>query len=430
VEVFQRHRLLIRTIAGIGVLVLLTGVAFGLKSPIKPKSCPAGPTAAKTQSKLWFNDGSWWGILFDGTSEEYRIFRYDQAKESWDNTGTLVDARNTARADALWDGPHLYVASAGTETDLPGDSARFLRYTYDPSTERYSLDEGFPVTIAKGGTEAISITKDSTGRFWATYAQDTPDGELRRIYLTHTSGNDSRWAEPVVPDLLGTTVTTDDISGVVAFGSKVGLMWGSQYDEEPGQAGYHFALHEDGDPDDEWRSDDPVLEFPMANDHLNLKADSEGRVYAATKTRRDRTNRDLDAPYGVLWVRDTDGTWTSHVYSRVKDYFTRSLLLLDEGREKLYVFATSPTCSGGKIYYKETDLNDIDFEAGGGTLFMEGEGGLKIGDATSTKQNLRGDMGAMVVASSTSGNYYYNLLKTSDEEKLSPSGDSIPEAGW
>jgi hypothetical protein len=168
----------------------------------------------------------------------------------------------------------------------------------------------------------------------------------------------------------------------------------------------------------------------MVNDHVNLKADSHGRVYAATKTRRDRIDRDLDAPYGVLWVRDPDGTWTSYVYSRVRDSYTRSLLLLDEGRDRLYVFATSPTCEGGKIYYKETDLNDISFEDGRGTLFMQGADETKIGDATSTKQNPTRNMGAMVVASSTSGDYYYNYLRPNGEEELSSHGSPITGAGW
>jgi hypothetical protein len=427
-----RNRFWTTLIAGIGVLVVLTGVAFGLKSPIKPKgSCPAGPTAAKTQSKLWFNDATWWAILFDGSSEEFHIYRYDQAKDAWSDTGTLIDRRNTSRADALWDGPHLYVLSAGTQASLHKDSARFLRYTYDPATERYSLDEGFPLTIAEGGTEAISLAKDATGELWATYTQDIKDGELRRLYVTHTKGSDAtNWVEPFVPPLQGTTVSTDDVSGIVAFGSKIGVMWGNQYDES-GNSGYHFAIHDDGAPDDAWRPDNPVMKAGMVNDHINLKVDSEGRIYAATKTRRDRIDRDLDAPYGVLWVRDPDGTWTSHVYSRVRDYYTRSLLLLDEGRDRLYVFATSPTCKGGKIYYKETDLNHISFEEGRGTLFMQGADGTKIGDSTSTKQNLRGDMGAMVVASSTSGgDYYYNHLHPDGEEKLSSHGSPITGAGW
>jgi hypothetical protein len=424
----RRYRLWTLIAGVVGLIVLLTGVSFGLQTSFKPKeACPAGPSAAKTQSKLWFNDGTWWGILFDGTSEEYHIYRYDGVAEGWRDTGTLVDGRNFSRADVLWDEPHLYVASAGTDAGLKRDSARFLRYTYEPSAGRYSLDRGFPVTITEGGTEAISITEATNGEFWATYTQGA---EHRRVFVTHTTGGDTtRWVDPFVPPLRGTTVSSDDVSGIVAFGSQVGLMWASQYDES-GDSGVYFASHENGEPDDAWRPDNPVLKPEMANDHINLKADSEGRVYAATKTRRDRIDRDPDAPYGVLWVRDRDGTWKGHVYSRVRDFYTRSLVLIDEDRRLLRIFATSPTCSGGKIYYKTTDLDDISFEDGRGTLFMQGAGGMKIGDATSTKQNLGGDVGAMVVASSTTGRYYYNVLEARNQKKRFPDGAGIPNAGW
>jgi hypothetical protein len=425
----RRHSIWTTLIASVGALVLLSGVAFSLQSPIKPTApCPAGPTAAKTQSKLWFNDGTWWGVFFDGSSEEHHIYRYDKAKEAWSDTGTLVDARNTFRADALWDGSHLYLVGAGTEADLEKDSSRFSRYTYDSSTQSYSLDRGFPVTIAKGGSEAVSIARDSTGKLWATYAQGD---DLLRVYVTHTvGGDDSRWVKPFVPSLKGTTVDADDISAVVAFDDKIGLMWSSQYDES-GQAGYHFAIHKDGAPDDEWSSDNPVLKSTMSNDHMNLKVDSEGRIYAATKTRFDRIKRDLDKPYIVLWVRDTNGEWSSHPYGTVRDSHTRAFPLIDEAHNKLYVFATSPTCEGGKIYYKRTVLDDIHFEKGKGTLFMQGQNGTKIGDATSTKQNLDETKEAMVVASSPSGgHYYYNILQPENGEKLSPHGSRIQKAGW
>jgi hypothetical protein len=422
----QRRRIWIKIIGALGLIIMLAGVSFGLQSPIKPESCPTGPSGAKTQSKLWFNDGNWWGIFFDGSSEEYRIYRYDQATDAWSDTGTLVDARNTSRADALWDNSHLYVVSAGTEAGLERDSARFLRYSYEPSTEHYSLEEGFPVTISKGGTEAISVARDSTGKLWATYTQGD---DLRKVYVTHTSGgDDSSWVEPFVPPLRGTTVSSDDVSGIVAFDSQIGLMWGNQYDES-GLSGYHFAIHADGEPDDVWRSDNPILGPKWANDHVNLKADSEGRVFAATKTRRDRIDRDLDAPYGVLWVRGPDGSWRRHVFSRVKDYYTRSLVLIDEERRLLYIVATSPTCSGGKIYYKNTDLDDISFEEGRGTLFMEGANQTKIGDATSTHQNLDEVAGLMVVASNPTGDYYYNRLDPRSQKKLSPDGSRITNAG-
>src|ERR671914_1573887 len=200
VGVTRRYRLGMQMLMVFGVIVLLAGVALGLPRSFKPEvRCTQGPTASKTQSKLWFNDGVWWGILFDGFSEEYHIYRYDRTQDAWKDTGTLVDGRNTARADALWEDGHLYVVSAGTEASLQRDSAWFSRYSYDPSTNRYSLDEGFPVTITEGGMEAITVARDTTGKLWATYAQNTQDGKLRRVYVTHTLGSDaSNWIEPFV----------------------------------------------------------------------------------------------------------------------------------------------------------------------------------------------------------------------------------------
>jgi hypothetical protein len=405
------------------IIFLLAGVALGLPRSFKPEvRCTQGPTASKAQSKLWFNDGVWWGILFDGISEEFHIYRYDRAEDAWKDTGVLVDARNTSRADALWEDGHLYVVSAGTEASLEKDSARFLRYSYDPATARYSLDKGFPVTITEGGMEAITVAKDTTGKLWATYTQGD---ELRRVFVTHTSGKgDSSWVKPFVLPLRGTTVSSDDVSGIVAFGSQVGLMWGNQYDES-GKSGYYFAIHEDGEPDDEWRQDNPVMGAAMANDHVNLKADSEGRVFATLKTRRDRIDRDPDAPYSMLWVRDPDGGWTGHVFGTVGDSHTRSLALIDEERRLLYMFASSPTCTGGKVYYKRTGLDDISFEEGRGTLFMKGREGTNVGDATSTKQNLDEVEGLLVVASDKNRGYYYNTIDPQSQEKLFPYGARI-----
>jgi hypothetical protein len=421
--VIQRHRLWMQLLMIFGVIFLLAGVALGLPRSFKPEvRCTQGPTAAKVQSKLWYNDGLWWGILFDGFSEEFHIYRYDRTKNTWKDTGVLVDARNSSRADALWKDGHLYVVSAGTEASLDKDSARFLRYSYDPSTASYSLDEGFPVTITEGGMEAITVAKDTTGKLWATYTQGD---ELRRVFVTHTLGHDdSSWVKPSVLPLRGTTVSSDDVSGVVAFDSKIGLMWGNQYDES-GKSGYYFAIHEDGEPGDKWRQDNPVMGAGIANDHINLKADSEGRVFATLKTRRDRIDRDLDAPYSMLWVRGRDGRWTSHVFGTVGDSHTRSLALIDEEQRLLYMFASSPTCSGGKVYYKRTNLDDISFEEGRGTLFMRGPEGTNVGDATSTKQNLDAVAGIVVVASDKERGYYYNLIDPSTQERVFPDGSRI-----
>jgi hypothetical protein len=412
---------------------MLTGVGFSQQLSFRPHpKCPQGTTAAKTQSKLWFNDGAWWGILFDLSSEEFHIYRYDLTTGAWRDTGTLVDARNTSRADALWKDDHLYVVSAGTEASLDKDSARYLRYSYDSSTASYSLDRGFPVTISEGGMEAISLAKDTTGKLWATYTQGD---ELRRVFVTHTSGkDDSSWVKPFVLPLRGTTVSIDDVSGIVAFGSKIGLAWSNQYDES-GKSGYYFATHTDGEPDGAWQPDNIVLGSSMANDHINLKADSEGRVFATLKTRRDRINPNPKAPYSMLWVRNQEGTWTSHVFGTVADSHTRTQLLIDEKQRLLYMFGTSPTCAGGNIYYKRTPLDDISFEDGRGTLLMKGPNGKKIGDATSTKQTIDDTTEALVVASDTLGgtagldynyrNVYYNVIDPRSQKKLFPDGSRV-----
>lgn len=421
----RRRTFWVRALLGVGLVVLLTGVGLGLPRSSKPDvRCPQGPTAAKTQSKLWFNDGTWWGIFFNGLSEEYHIYRYERAAGAWDDTGTLVDTRNTSRADTLWDDGHLYVVSAGTEANLDRDSARFLRFSYDPSVERYSLDEGFPVRIAEGGTEAITVAKDTTGGLWATYMRDQDNG-LRRVYVTHTlEGDDSRWAEPFTPSLPGTTGSDDDVSAVVAFGSQVGLVWSNQNDES-GDSGYYFAAHNDGEPQDAWQPNNLVMGASMVNDHLNVKSDSEGRVYVALKTRRDRINREPEAPYSMLWVRDQDGTWTSHVFGEVSDAHTRSLVLIDEEQRLLYMFASSPTCTGGKVYYKRTSLDEISFKEGRGELFIQSSDETAIGDSTSTKQGIDATTGGMVVASNESRDYYYNAIDLSDQKKLLPNGSRM-----
>ena len=70
------------------------------------------PTESKPQSKLWFHDGRWWGVFYSATGHATTIHRLDAATERWVDTGTVVDARPTARADVLRDGDSLYVVSA------------------------------------------------------------------------------------------------------------------------------------------------------------------------------------------------------------------------------------------------------------------------------------------------------------------------------
>jgi hypothetical protein len=70
-------------------------------------------------------------------------------------------------------------------------------------------------------------------------------------------------------------------------------------------------------------------------------------------------------------------------------------------------------------------VDDISFEEGRGTLFMQGPEGTNVGDATSTKQNLDEVAGLLVVASDKNRGYYYNLIDPRNQEKLFQDGARI-----
>src|SRR5215218_8577079 len=51
------------------------------------------PTSDKPQSKLWWNDGSWWADMWKSGSG-WHIHRLDLATGTWADTGVRTDSRN------------------------------------------------------------------------------------------------------------------------------------------------------------------------------------------------------------------------------------------------------------------------------------------------------------------------------------------------
>lgn len=365
----------------------------------------AGGVAEPTgeyQSKLWFNDGFWWGSLFDRESEEYRIHRYDEDSLTWKDTGTPIDERNISRADALWDGGSLYVVSAGSAGSGESGGAHVSRYSYDPAAQGYSRDSGFPVTISDDGAKVITIDRDSTGKIWVTYVQDG------RVFIDHSLDDERSWAGPSELAVSGTDVTTDDISSVVSFGSKVGVMWSNQ-DENS----MYFATHEDGAPANEWERETAISRPGIADDHISLRAES-GRVIAAIKTSlSDPPHRDPNGPLTLVLEREPDGEWSEHTFGRVSENHTRVQAQIDRQNRELYVFATS----GGAIYYKKTSLDDISFPEGKGTPIIDSDEDEIVNNATSTKQSLDGASDLLVLASDKrSGFYLHNTIDLDSDD--------------
>ena len=64
-------------------------------------SLTGSQTGSKAESKLWFNDGSWWASMVQPSDAAHHIYRLDRDSERWVDTGTRLDRRTSSRADVL-----------------------------------------------------------------------------------------------------------------------------------------------------------------------------------------------------------------------------------------------------------------------------------------------------------------------------------------
>jgi len=361
------------------------------------------PTGQKPQSKLWVADGIWWGSLWDTSTRKFNIFRYDWAANSWANTGVLIEERAGSFMDTLWDGTHLYIASAGATASNSAQSPRLVRFSYNPATNQWSRDAGYPVTIGTGGVEAVVLANDSTGLIWVTYTQGS------KVWLTHSvAGDDRSWVPRYQLPTLGTesNVDPDDISSIIAYdGDKIGVLWSNQRTQT-----MYWAAHIDGTPDQLWTVQVAYQQPEGADDHLNLKSlvgDPSGRVFAVAKTSMDAGSD----PLFNLLVLTSGGQWTTRLISTQADDHTRAILQIDTAARELYFFAAAPCCAGGTIYYKKASLDNPVFPPGLGTAFIHSAAHPEANNPTSTKQNLTGATGLLVLASDDeTRRYLYNRL--------------------
>jgi hypothetical protein len=90
--------------------VTMTALAAGVAQAAVPttyqdfaytSTVTSNPTADKPQSKLWFQDGSWWSLMLSPSDNVVHIFEL-RADHTWRDTGTVVDSRSNSTGDALW----------------------------------------------------------------------------------------------------------------------------------------------------------------------------------------------------------------------------------------------------------------------------------------------------------------------------------------
>lgn len=376
------------------------------------------PTGEKPESKLWWNDGYWWGILWNHNAGAYQIYRYlpgnpPLTNPEWQSTGLSMESQTSRKVDVLWDQTveKLYIVSHvytenGVGGQSPSNSGRFWRYGYNSTNQVYTLEVG-PVQVNSAKSEALVIAKDTTGKLWINWIEDL-------LVKINTSANDGAgWGTPFTLPVMGNSPHPDDISSIVAFAAngngRIGVMWSNQNDKNT-----YFAVHHDGDPDQTWQPREVALGdgiLALSDDHINLSTtcDDAGNVYAAAKTSLSGSG----SPFVYLLKRTFAGVWSSHLYGVWNDNHTRPIVLIDEQYRRVFVFSMVEYRSNNKrdIYYKSTDLDNISFPSGLGTLFIHSTLDDKVSNPTSTKQCVNAASGIVVLASDQNTRYYlHNFL--------------------
>jgi archaellum component FlaF (FlaF/FlaG flagellin family) len=404
----------------------------------------SAPTGREPQSKLWFNDGSWWASMYSSAAGAVDIHRLNWATQTWTDTGVRIDERSKSSADTLWDGTKLYVTTAVSDQSLSctpstsGDlTVRVLRYSYDSGARTYTLDAGFPVTIANAGLQALSMAKDGTGTIWVTWGY--PSGSHGNVFITHSTSDTAHYVTPYVLPLAGvTTMECPDYSAMVAYNGRIGVMWSNQT-----ESGLYFGIHVDGDPDSSWTRSVALSGTGWADNHVNVKslqADASGQVFAATKTSLNGdqcppSQANAQNPLILLVYMDGTGAWQRRTFSTAADCESRPLVLLNQTDRKLYLFATQPAPnssygSGGSIMYKETSLDSPNFASGPGTPFIQLAADPKINNVSGTKQTVNGSTGLVVIASDDSTHHYvHNAISIGGADTTPPTITSTTPTG-
>lgn len=372
--------------------VVAGSAAFAFGEPDSGSPMPNG-----AQSRLWFNDGSWWGVFLAKATADQRIYRFDVASRAWFDTGTVVDDRAFARMDVLWDGEALIVASAGPRPE-PRHALLVNRFTYDEATDGYLRDPNFPVSLTGVGVDGVTIARAADGVLWVSYVQGG------RMAIDHSVGSDLAWHGAFEPSFAGGPA---EKVAIASIGEAIAVVWSARW--EPS---LQVAWHEVGEPSDVWRTGAVVTAAslgPGARQFAVTVDPSPGaeRLFVVTTTGVDDLPERgrLDAQVLLIELSITGETQTFLV-GRVEDQHADPIVIVNSASRQLYVVAAAPK-AGGAIYYKTASLDDIEFATGlGSPLIPASDADSRFAHPTSTKQALDGRSGLVVAATdSTTGLY-------------------------
>ncbi len=335
-------------------------------------------TGEKPQSKVWQSNNTWFAVLPTGSGTS--LFRLDGT--SWTSLLQL-SVKTNVHADTLVVGNVVHVLlynGAGTDANAAGETSGFAAELYSlqyvagsPGTYQAWPTRPAAVTVPlSAGVETATIDIDSTGRMWM--AQDTNSS----VEVRWSDSPYSTWSAPIT---LASGLGTDDISSVVALpGGNIGVFWSNQNTQRFG-----FRIHADGAAPGTWAADEVpaaasalAVGNGMADDHMNLKATSDGTLYVAVKTSYDTIGQ---TDVGLL-VRRPNGTWDP-IYTVDSVAGTRPNLILNETEGTITVVYTNDRLNPADIVYKRSLLSNLSFTSAPQVLITG-----PLNNVTTSKQNV------------------------------------------
>ena len=286
-----------------------------------------------------------------------------------------------------------------------------------------------PVTVNQDKTETLVLDKDSKGRLWVTYVSRDPNviPTDAQVFINRTTStgvtHDTVWGTPFSLGSLfpSAHVTTDDISSLIAFNNKIGVMWSNLADGK-----FYFAYHDDNQAYNlGWilQVIDGSLYSFTANDHIHLAKDSVGDVFSAVKTSPTLVS---GSQTGLLSHDIISGTFTYKPLSAASSEDTRPIVVVDDTQNKVNIFKTSKAVGGviclqdATIVYPLTNLaltpancrTTAPLTGSGLKLFIADSQYKNVNNSTSSKQNVNATTGLVVLASDDPNGkvYVHNVI--------------------
>jgi hypothetical protein len=341
------------------------------------------PSGSKPESKLWWNDGTWWADMWSPSSSSFHIFKLNLSTQTWTDTGVQLDNRAGTRADTLWDGTHLYVAShvfatCGCSQSASGNPSRLYRFSYSAATKQYTLNSGFPVSINNTQTETLVIDKDSTGTLWATWAQGN------QVMVSRTvGGDDHTLADPLRAAEHG---RVEPLYRRHLVARRVRREQDRSHVEQPE------------------RLRDVLRVPPRRRRPLELGGKSGDHV-AALRRRPHQPEVTPSRRQRARLRRDEDVAQRSRAAEPCRP--ARPILLIDRTNSMLHIFASSNE-NGGTTLEKTSPIGRPGFINGLGTVFINDAASPNLNNATSTKQNVDASTGIVVLATNDVTHFYWH----------------------